>query len=376
MTGLALACFAAATMTGAALADHVTLKRSVRLPANAEAIQLRHVADLEGPDAEALGDLVIRELDGLDSAIELSVREIRTALDEADAHWGRINLTGRSVVVRLPRSALVRPPKPMQEASVTMAKEAGGRSGSAGVWRTADQLAAHHSLAGAIAAHLGEALNVPTDHLRLAFDAPRTDRSPDANNAGPALDIDLLEPADVRFELRPADSLLNERITFIVRRWADDSASAAQRLEVRVQVLTNTVKAGRDLERGAILNATDVTTDRAWLAPDHAQRLVAPDDIAGQRATRSLAVGELIEQRHLEPPVVIERGDRVTVRCLVGGVVISLYAEALEDAAEGQPLELRKLGERSTFIAIASAPGEATVDVESARERRTQTANR
>jgi flagella basal body P-ring formation protein FlgA len=377
LAAVGLAALAAGMMAGAALGDHVTLRRSVRLPADAEAIQLRHIAELEGPDAEALADLVIRELAGLDSAIELSVRDVRTALNDADAHWGRINLTGRTVVVRLPRSTLVRAPKPMQEASVTMAGAADGRGkDNDATWRTADQLAGRNSLAGAIAGHVAEALNVRPDRLRLSFDTTKTKPAPEPHGESPAIDVNAVEPAEVRFELRPADSLLNERVTFTVRRWSARGASAAQRIEVGVRLLAPTVTAARDLERGAILTGADVTIDEAWLAPDQAHRLLSPGAVAGQRATRSIAAGEVLEQRHLEPPVVIERGDRVTVRCLVGGVVITLDAEALDDAAEGQPLELRKIGERSTFIATATAPGEATVDIESSERAGPRTANR
>jgi flagella basal body P-ring formation protein FlgA len=342
----------------------------VRLPADAEAIQLGHIAELEGGEAQTFADLVIRELDGLDSAVELSVRDVRAALDDADAHWGRINLTGRSVVVRLPRSALVRAPKPMQQASVSLANPAGTPGDDDG-WRTANTLIGQNSIAGAVATELARALDVGPANLRLSFKTSSTG----AATASP-LDAHRVEPTDVRFELTPQDSILNERITFIARRWSGGSASPAQRLEVRAQILMSTVKAARDLERSAILASTDVSTDRAWLAPDHARRMVDLDAINGQRATRSLAAGELIEQRDVEPPVVIERGDRVNVRCLVGGVVITLTAEALEDAAEGDSFELRKIGERSTFVATATAPGEATVDVESARRNQTRTADR
>jgi flagella basal body P-ring formation protein FlgA len=62
---------------------------------------------------------------------------------------------------------------------------------------------------------------------------------------------------------------------------------------------------------------------------------------------------------------VVERGDRVKVRCLVGGIVIALKAEARADGAEGDTIELRKLGERSTFLATVTGRGEAIVDLAS-----------
>jgi hypothetical protein len=51
------------------------------------------------------------------------------------------------------------------------------------------------------------------------------------------------------------------------------------------------------------------------------------------------------------------------VRCLVGGVVISLEAEARTEGAKGDRIELRKLGERDTFMATATGPGAAVIDL-------------
>ncbi len=51
------------------------------------------------------------------------------------------------------------------------------------------------------------------------------------------------------------------------------------------------------------------------------------------------------------------------VRCMVGGLVITLEAEARSDGAEGDVIELRKLGERDTFMGRAVGPGSATIDL-------------
>ena len=51
------------------------------------------------------------------------------------------------------------------------------------------------------------------------------------------------------------------------------------------------------------------------------------------------------------------------VRCIVGGIVISLEAEARGHGAEGDTIELRKLGERDTFIATVTGPHAAVMDL-------------
>ena len=50
-------------------------------------------------------------------------------------------------------------------------------------------------------------------------------------------------------------------------------------------------------------------------------------------------------------------------RCLVGGAVITLQAEARSDGALGETIQFRKHGERETFPAVITGRGEALVDL-------------
>jgi len=59
----------------------------------------------------------------------------------------------------------------------------------------------------------------------------------------------------------------------------------------------------------------------------------------------------------------VKKGDQITVRCLVGGVAISVQAEARADGAAGEIIELRKLGERESFTAKVVGRSEAVLDL-------------
>lgn len=52
----------------------------------------------------------------------------------------------------------------------------------------------------------------------------------------------------------------------------------------------------------------------------------------------------------------------MNVDCLVGGGVLSTQAVAVNDAAAGDMIELRKGRERETFTARAVGPGKAVLD--------------
>jgi flagellar basal body P-ring formation protein FlgA len=119
----------------------------------------------------------------------------------------------------------------------------------------------------------------------------------------------------------------------------------------------------RDIERGGVVGEADVESAMQWLTPAQQALVADPASIAGRQAATRLRVGEMLRDQHLRRETVIRRGEQVIVRCLVGGAVIALQAEARSDAAIGETTDFRKLGERDTFLAVVTGRGEAIVDL-------------
>ena len=84
-------------------ADTITLRPSVRLSANSNSITLGDIADLDGPEALSFAALPVAKPSDSNDIIELSINDIRALLDDAGAHWGRVNLSGRSVIDSIDR---------------------------------------------------------------------------------------------------------------------------------------------------------------------------------------------------------------------------------------------------------------------------------
>jgi flagella basal body P-ring formation protein FlgA len=120
-------------------------------------------------------------------------------------------------------------------------------------------------------------------------------------------------------------------------------------------------------------SALSITNE--WLKPSVANNLCPAEECAGRIASSNLKAGAPVKRKHVHRERVIERGDRVVVRCLVGGVVISMQAEARSDGSVGDEVELRKPGERNTFFATVSGPGEAVMDLSRPRPARTDDKN-
>ena len=96
-----LAGFIIVTFIGQAVSgDTIRLKSSVRLSGDDLIANLGDIAELSGPIAEQMADLAIMTLKKPGASMEISIRSVRAALDKAGIHWGRIQLSGKKVVVR------------------------------------------------------------------------------------------------------------------------------------------------------------------------------------------------------------------------------------------------------------------------------------
>lgn len=83
-----------------------------------------------------------------------------------------------------------------------------------------------------------------------------------------------------------------------------------------------------------------------------------PAEVVGQSARRSLRAGQVIGPASLAPPVLVRRGQRVTVAAAVGGLNASVEAEALEDGRQGERIKLRNTSSRKPLEAKVTGPGQ------------------
>ncbi|MCP3905584.1 MAG: flagellar basal body P-ring formation protein FlgA [Planctomycetes bacterium] len=338
----------AATCTAVATADAVRLKSSVRLPARADAVRLSLVADLEGEEARRFADLVVAEIDDPSQPLEIPIAEVRRRLHEAGAHRGRVNISGRSVIVRPRSTSGATAPDAMQGMSIETAKVRRAAEVSPHVELHATAMIAQPTLGGRIARDVIRALGVEPGDLRLRFERGETDL------------LDLPE-AGRQYEIVPESSLRTDRVRLTVRTWVDGTIAETRTITLRPIVHVPVLVLRRDLAHGDEIGLEDIEVKTQWLSPNQAGGPTRPEEIAGRLATRRLHRGDVLREKNARRRTVVERGDRVVVRCLVGGVVITLQAEARDDGARGDAIEFQKLGERTTFQATVVGPGEAAV---------------
>ena len=117
----------------------------------------------------------------------------------------------------------------------------------------------------------------------------------------------------------------------------------------------------RPVARGAVIEERDLTWTQLPADRVRADMLVDVSAMVGQAARRSLREGAAMRAIDLEAPVMIARGETVSLVYQAGPLVLTARARALQDAAEGELARFVNLQSNRTIEAIADAPGRARV---------------
>ncbi len=330
MTRFLISSLIAAAFAGTASGHGtIVLKAATRVGPEAP-VTLADVANLVGPDAEALAPVVVlpaaeRGRNGKDAGREMvSAEQVRAAIDSWEpapggrpVNWGRLTLGGGTCMILPPLSTPAAGPK--GPAAPTEAPETG-------------------MVRGVIAARLGLLLGVERADLRLTFD--EADRELlDLSAAGRTVDT------------RPTG--MSDRVPLAVTVYETGGARivAAKTVRVGVRVRRTIVAAaeGAVKRRGELVGPTDVTTQERWVGP--AAAFLPLERVVGAAVKTRLVPGEPITQRDVEPPMVVDRGDLVSVHCVSGLVVVRMTARALGEARDGEIVRLQSLadGDRTFY---------------------------
>jgi flagella basal body P-ring formation protein FlgA len=125
-----------------------------------------------------------------------------------------------------------------------------------------------------------------------------------------------------------------------------------------------TVIAVRPVARGNVITAADVevrTMERT--AKTAGQRAVVDsmESIVGKEARQPLQVGEMVFTDQVQLPVMVKRGDRITVASKGGGISVRTSARALQEGATGDLIQVESPESKQRYDARVTGLREAAV---------------
>jgi flagella basal body P-ring formation protein FlgA len=142
-----------------------------------------------------------------------------------------------------------------------------------------------------------------------------------------------------------------------------DSAegAAAFALDVQVVLPTAVVAAAHSIARGAVIRESDLAIVRDASRQSESGVFHTLEDVAGKQAAHAVPDGKIIAPDDIQTPVLVHKGDVVTVYARSAGIRVRTTARAKEDGGLGELVTMETMQDRKPYQARISGPREAEV---------------
>jgi flagella basal body P-ring formation protein FlgA len=124
------------------------------------------------------------------------------------------------------------------------------------------------------------------------------------------------------------------------------------------------VVALRSISRGSVFTAADVEIQDTQYSPRANERRVAVDSIEsliGMEARQPIAAGSIVFTEAVQSPIVVKRGELITVSSHGNGIRVKTTAKALHDCSKGELVQVESLQTKERFDARVVGPREAAI---------------
>jgi len=159
----------------------------------------------------------------------------------------------------------------------------------------------------------------------------------------------VTEKLDPRLRLNPCQSPLQAwypgqgrragNITVGIRCTDDNPWSIY--VPVKVNYYEEIVVANRPLQRGSIIAREDLRLEKKNLSFHTSNYFTDLDKVVGRELVHSLQMGYAISDRDLKLPVIIKRGQKVTLLARTDSYEVRMEGKAMTDGVAGQRIKVR-----------------------------------
>jgi len=113
------------------------------------------------------------------------------------------------------------------------------------------------------------------------------------------------------------------------------------------------VVATRTISRGTLVQRDDLqlVSESQELSRGARDVFHSIVEAVGQEATRNIPAGQAVDRRHVRAPILVHRGEVVTVYSRAGSVRVRLYGRALDEGSRDELITVETLDDRRRFEA-------------------------
>jgi flagella basal body P-ring formation protein FlgA len=125
----------------------------------------------------------------------------------------------------------------------------------------------------------------------------------------------------------------------------------------KVAVFESVVVANRPLSRGESLDASDVELVREDLTRLSSGFYSQIEDVVGMEVRRPVRAGTVLGRGMVKAPILIHRGEKVSITASTGTVTVRMEGKALASGAKGDVITVMNLSSKHKIEATVAAPG-------------------
>ncbi|WP_420332959.1 flagellar basal body P-ring formation chaperone FlgA [Roseibium sp.] len=185
-----------------------------------------------------------------------------------------------------------------------------------------------------------------------------------------SLDVTLLHaPAQILADPKVADPVRFESVEwaeangrFVIQATVSvENGTKALILSGIAQEMVEVMVLAQPLRRGDLLKEEDLTNIRMVRSSVPTGAVFSPDDIVGKEAKTNVRANTPLSRRNFQHPVLVGRGDKVTVTFNMPGLKLTSRAKALDDGAKGDVIDVMNLQSRRIVPATVTSRGQVRV---------------
>jgi len=308
-----------------------TIQLHDRATVDGHQIHLSDVAHLEGDQAAALRNILVGTIETGDRPVTITLDQLRMGLSKHVANWGKVTLRGYTAC-RVDR--LVADPTPA--ATIPTAPPATNPIEEV-------SLSTVSTLRDRVVEMIQQLSGIAPADLRVEF----------VDN-----DREILAQNDHqgRLEIEPMSSTLLGRVPVVIRRYRDGRLVDTHRVTGEIAQRHMAVVAKNGVGRGQTFAPSDVEIQEVYLDNNADQVFGDLSQVIGRVAGSVVRSGAVVRRHQLRSPLLVRRGDLITVRCLSNGLVIKTVGRATEDGALDQLIHVRNDLSRQQYAVRVTGP--------------------
>jgi len=106
----------------------------------------------------------------------------------------------------------------------------------------------------------------------------------------------------------------------------------------------------RALDRGTVLRSSDLELRSVSIQPGEGSAPRKIEDLVGKELLRSVPAGQQVLKEQVQSPRLVHRNDKVTIKAVGAGVVVSMTGKALEEGGQGDNILVEDLATKEKLV--------------------------